>query len=161
MKQVQHQFVCHIKEDCIKSCYIQKVCKYFKTFLRNEALQILFEAIIGFHNFIFQLTWLPRDRKIRCYCRNVRELTFGNSFYAAPNSIDFSTVFLKFSPLSQAAVIGTLASIAVVYILAVIFLRRKDQKDVLKVLFKYFLTFEECNKGICIHCCFRTVVYTV
>lgn len=60
-------------------------------------------------------------------------MVFANSFYVAPNSIDFASVFLKFSPLSQAAVLGTISGIAVIYVIAVLFLIRLDRNDKLKV----------------------------
>jgi hypothetical protein len=47
----------------------------------------------------------------------MKTLTFGNTFYVAPNTIDFSTVFLKFDLKSQAAVLGTLIGILVIYLL--------------------------------------------
>lgn len=77
-------------------------------------------------------------------------MVFGNSFFMAPNAIDFSTVFLKFSPLNQAAVLGTLAGLFIIYLIAVIFLGKLDKKDKLKVsdflyyiltLHSYFLSF--------------------
>ncbi|XP_045163703.2 polycystic kidney disease protein 1-like 2 [Mercenaria mercenaria] len=59
-------------------------------------------------------------------------MVFANSFFVAPNSIDFSTVFLKFSPLSQAAVMGALIGIFLIYIVAIIVLIRLDRQDSLK-----------------------------
>ncbi|KAL4220971.1 Single-stranded DNA-binding protein 3 [Mactra antiquata] len=59
-------------------------------------------------------------------------MAFANTFYVAPNTIDFTTVFLKFSPLNQAAVMGTLIGIGVLYFIGVIVLRRFDKADRLK-----------------------------
>ena len=60
-------------------------------------------------------------------------MVFANSFFVAPNSIDFSSVFLKFSPLSQAAVLGALSGIFLIYFIVIIFLIRLDRRDTLKV----------------------------
>jgi len=60
-------------------------------------------------------------------------MTFANSFYVPPNKIDFSSVFLKFSPLNQAAVMATLILIFIIYILIIIWARRQDKKDLLRV----------------------------
>lgn len=84
--------------------------------------------------FCLQMELIPEKNKIRCYCNNITDMVFGNSFVVAPNSIDFSAVFLKFSPLSQAAVMGTLAALYILYILAVILLRKRDRRDALKAL---------------------------
>ena len=79
------------------------------------------------------MKWKPNTNKIRCECHNIKDLTFGNSFFVAPNTIDFSTVFLKFSPLNQAAVIATICGVFLMYALVVVWARRKDRRDVFKV----------------------------
>jgi hypothetical protein len=87
---------------------------------------------------LFQLIdWLRREEKVVCLCREVTDMVFGNSFFVAPNAIDFLTVFLKFSPLSQAAVFGTLTGIFIIYIISVILLARLDRKDKLKVHIRF------------------------
>ncbi|XP_045161835.2 polycystic kidney disease protein 1-like 2 [Mercenaria mercenaria] len=78
------------------------------------------------------LEWLPQSNKISCFCQDVTDMVFANSFFVAPNSIDFATVFLKFSPLSQAAVLGTLISMLLIYIIAIVVLKRLDRRDTLK-----------------------------
>ncbi|KAK3599286.1 hypothetical protein CHS0354_028642 [Potamilus streckersoni] len=79
------------------------------------------------------MTWRPDQNAVYCKCKaKGTELTFGNSFYVAPNAIDFSAVFLKFDALSQAAVMATLIIIFIGYIGLVIWARRQDRKDVLK-----------------------------
>ncbi|WAR15130.1 PK1L2-like protein, partial [Mya arenaria] len=79
-----------------------------------------------------EMEWKPLDDKIVCVCQEVTDLVFANSFFIAPNTIDFATVFLKFSPLSQAAVLGALTSLLFIYILAVLFLIGLDRRDQLK-----------------------------
>ncbi|WAR15128.1 PK1L2-like protein [Mya arenaria] len=79
-----------------------------------------------------EMEWKPLENKIVCVCREVTDLVFANSFFVAPNSIDFATVFLKFSPLSQAAVLGALTGVLFIYILAVLFLIGLDRRDQLK-----------------------------
>ncbi|KAH3817413.1 hypothetical protein DPMN_118947, partial [Dreissena polymorpha] len=78
------------------------------------------------------MTWRPRENKIDCLCTNITDLVFANSFFVAPNSIDFSTVFLKFSPLNQAAVTGTFSCLLLFYIVGVVVFARMDRRDRLK-----------------------------
>ncbi|KAJ8307755.1 hypothetical protein KUTeg_014695 [Tegillarca granosa] len=78
------------------------------------------------------MDWFPTESYIECDCSPSKEMTFANTFYVAPNTIDFSTVFLKFSPLNQAAVLATLCLILVIYILLMIWARHQDKKDQLK-----------------------------
>ena len=66
-------------------------------------------------------------------CHHIKDLTFGTSFFLAPNTIDFSTVFLKFSPLNQAAVISAILILFVIYIAVVVWARRRDRDDILMV----------------------------
>ncbi|XP_045214928.2 uncharacterized protein LOC123565009 [Mercenaria mercenaria] len=77
-------------------------------------------------------TWKPDTGELDCECKPKKALTFANSFYVAPNKIDFSSVFLKFSPLNQAAVMATLILILLIYIIIVIWTRRQDRKDLLR-----------------------------
>lgn len=55
--------------------------------------------------------------------------TFSSSFYIPPNVINFLTVWGKFDA-SNASVYGTLIGVFIIYLVAVIFLRRQDRKDV-------------------------------
>ncbi|XP_060576637.1 uncharacterized protein LOC132733957 isoform X2 [Ruditapes philippinarum] len=77
-------------------------------------------------------TWKPKTGELDCDCKPKKKMTFANSFYVAPNKIDFSSVFLKFSPLNQAAVMAVLILIFIIYILIIIWTRRQDRKDLLK-----------------------------
>ena len=70
---------------------------------------------------------------IKCKCTDVKDLTFANSFSVSPNMIDFTSVFLKFSPLNQAAVIGTLSGMFVIFVFVIIWAFSKDGKDIYKV----------------------------
>ena len=58
--------------------------------------------------------------------------TFSSTFYIPPNMIDFLTVFDKFD-VSNAFVYGTLIGMLIVYIIALIILRREDMKDLKRV----------------------------
>ena len=84
------------------------------------------------------MEWSPDDDKVTCLCSNLTELTFGNSFFVTPNSIDFSSVFLKFSPLNQAAVMGAIIGIFIIYIIAVVTVMGLDRQDVVKVWYRTF-----------------------
>ena len=71
-------------------------------------------------------------------------MTFGNSFFVAPNVIDFSTVFLKFSPLSQGAVLGTLSGIGIMFVLVIIWAVGNDRNDVYRVSFISLHQYMQC-----------------
>jgi len=75
-------------------------------------------------------------KSTECLCRHLT--TFGSDFYVPPNTIDFKTVFTKFKKLHEnAAVFSTVIAIFGLYILAAIWARRKDKRDLIKVkLFK-------------------------
>ena len=55
-------------------------------------------------------------------------MSFASSFFVAPNTIDFSTVFLKFD-ITNASVYGTLIALLLLWILFLVWARREDNKD--------------------------------
>ncbi len=62
--------------------------------------------------------------------------TFGSDFYVPPNTIDFKTVFTKFKTLHEnAAVFSTVIAIFGLYMFAAIWARRKDKRDLIKVIY--------------------------
>ncbi|XP_063446779.1 polycystin family receptor for egg jelly-like [Mytilus trossulus] len=79
-----------------------------------------------------EMNWFPRQDIIECKCCPAFGLTFGNTFYVAPNTIDFSTVFLRFDITNQGPVIGTLITILVIYVLLLIWARHQDKRDIVK-----------------------------
>ncbi|XP_063446781.1 uncharacterized protein LOC134726311 [Mytilus trossulus] len=80
-----------------------------------------------------EMDWFPSQHILECTCRPAFGLTFGNTFYVAPNRIDFSTVFLRFDITNQGPVIGTLITILVIYVLLLIWARQQDKRDIAKV----------------------------
>ncbi|VDI23342.1 Hypothetical predicted protein [Mytilus galloprovincialis] len=78
------------------------------------------------------MDWFPRQDIIECTCRPAFGLTFGNTFYVAPNTIDFSTVFLRFDITNQGPVIGTIITILVIYVLLLIWARHQDKRDIFR-----------------------------
>ncbi|XP_061175577.1 uncharacterized protein LOC133184503 [Saccostrea echinata] len=78
------------------------------------------------------MDWKPTQGEVACECTGQNGMTFANSFYVAPNTIDFATVFLKFSPKDQAAVLATFALILVLYIALMIWGRHQDKKDIVR-----------------------------
>lgn len=58
--------------------------------------------------------------------------TFSTTFYVPPNMINFLTVFGKFD-VTNAFVYGPLIGMLVIYIIAAVFLRREDKKDLTRV----------------------------
>lgn len=83
--------------------------------------------------FLLQGTFNPDSGELDCTCKAMKKMTFANSFHVPVNKIDFSNVFLKFSPMNQAAVMSTLILILLIYLVIVIWARRQDRKDLLKV----------------------------
>uniref|UniRef100_A0A8W8K4X6 PLAT domain-containing protein n=1 Tax=Magallana gigas TaxID=29159 RepID=A0A8W8K4X6_MAGGI len=75
---------------------------------------------------------VPNKGEVSCECSGENGLTFANSFYVAPNTIDFSTVFLKFSPKDQAAVLAIFILVIVLYVILMIWGRHQDKKDIVK-----------------------------
>ncbi|CAF0958355.1 unnamed protein product [Adineta ricciae] len=70
-------------------------------------------------------------KSTECLCTHLT--TFGSDFYVPPNTIDFKTVFTKFKKLHEnAAVFSTVIVIFVIYIIAAIWSRRKDKRDLVK-----------------------------
>ncbi|XP_077991802.1 polycystin-1-like protein 2 [Glandiceps talaboti] len=65
------------------------------------------------------------------YCRCNHLTAFGSDFVLPPNTIDFSTVFEKFTSLHENLVVFiTVGLIFVIYVLILIWARRKDRRDV-------------------------------
>lgn len=96
-----------------------------------------------------QMDWHPIKGEVSCECSGENGLTFANSFYVAPNTIDFSTVFLKFSPKDQAAVLAIFILIIVLYVILMIWGRHQDKKDIVKVciIFLYLLHLKNFEEG--------------
>ncbi|CAF2607106.1 unnamed protein product [Rotaria sp. Silwood2] len=70
-------------------------------------------------------------KSTECLCTHLT--TFGSDFFVPPNKIDFTTVFTKFKKLHEnAAVFSTVIVIFSLYVLAGIWARRKDKRDLIK-----------------------------
>lgn len=69
-----------------------------------------------------------------CRCRKTKTSgsIFATSFYVPPNSINFDTILSKID-FENAAVYGTLIGIYVVTIVFMVYLRKKDKRDLEKV----------------------------
>ncbi|XP_046579091.1 uncharacterized protein LOC124286712 isoform X1 [Haliotis rubra] len=81
---------------------------------------------------VCKVTRDPVNNKTKCKCGDRDDVITTVSFFVAPNTIDFSTVFSKFDIAGQGAVLGT---ILVCFVLFVIFLfwgRYMDGQDVLQ-----------------------------
>ncbi|CAH1779490.1 unnamed protein product [Owenia fusiformis] len=74
---------------------------------------------------------LTISTETHCLCNHLTN--FGGDMVVPPNTIDFSTVFAKFAKLNEnAAVFSTVVSILILYILGLIWCRRKDKLDLIK-----------------------------
>ncbi|UJR29011.1 hypothetical protein I4U23_010229 [Adineta vaga] len=78
-----------------------------------------------------QVGSLTTLKSTECLCTHLT--TFGSDFYVPPNTIDFKTVFTKFKKLHEnAAVFSTVIVIFGIYVIAAIWARRKDERDLVK-----------------------------
>ncbi|XP_021346749.1 polycystic kidney disease protein 1-like 2 isoform X2 [Mizuhopecten yessoensis] len=64
-------------------------------------------------------------------CHSTHLTTFGTNVFVPPNTIDFNTVWSKFSA-DNVAVIATVGSLFVVYFLVLLYVRRADKRDMKK-----------------------------
>lgn len=64
-----------------------------------------------------------------CVCDHPPGRHFATTFYVPPNSIDFDSVFDKFDIVSNGAVLGTLVSVLVLYVMAAVWAWRQDRRD--------------------------------
>ncbi len=69
----------------------------------------------------------------RTQCFTSHLTSFAGGWVVAPNPIDFSYVFANLDFLSNPTLYVTQIVIAVIYVIAVVWARRKDKKDVTKV----------------------------
>ena len=67
------------------------------------------------------------------HCRCSHLTSFASGFIAAPNPIDWSAVLANASFLDSPTIYSTIICIMTIYILAAIWARRKDMKDVERV----------------------------
>ena len=76
----------------------------------------------------------------QCQCTHLT--SFGGDFVVPPNTIDFSTVFSAEKFLEAVPVFVTVALVLLLYVGALIWARRADKKDVLKVSHRMGQTFQ-------------------
>ncbi|KAK3787395.1 hypothetical protein RRG08_032352, partial [Elysia crispata] len=69
--------------------------------------------------------------KIRCVCGQATELISALSFSFSPNTIDFSTVFSQFDINAQGAVLGTLLTIYLLFILLGVWAHYMDRASMM------------------------------
>ena len=81
---------------------------------------------------IFQVDAATNREQIVCYCNHLT--SFGSDLLVAPNPIDFDSVFSNFGSLAEnVAVLALISIILGLYVIGVIWARRADRKDDLKV----------------------------
>ena len=106
--------------------------------LTNNVTVNLSCLVSNWKRYFFQVLSFSTLNETVCRCPRGSGTFFASSF-VTPNLIDFNTVFSKFDA-SNAAVYGTMIGIIFLYILGVIYLRRKDKTDNIKVKVNYFMT---------------------
>ena len=71
---------------------------------------------------------------LHCLCTHLS--AFGGDFFVAPNPIDFDKVWAAFGSLAESGnfvVLATVCSIFGLYIIGLVFARKADKKDEMKV----------------------------
>ena len=71
---------------------------------------------------------------LHCLCTHLS--AFGGDFFVAPNPIDFDKVWAEFGNLAESGnfvVLATVCSIFGLYFIALVFARKADKKDEMKV----------------------------
>ena len=77
---------------------------------------------------------------IYCHCNHLA--AFGGELFVAPNAIDFDKVFVELKSIPETgnvAVIMTLSCVFGLYLILVLWVRKADKKDALKVSVSMFL----------------------
>ena len=72
--------------------------------------------------------------KVHCLCNHLT--SFGGEFFVAPNPIDFTKVWTEFGRLGESGnyiVLATVCSMLALYFIGLMFARRVDKNDKLKV----------------------------
>ena len=78
---------------------------------------------------------------LTCHCNHLS--SFGGNVVVAPNPIDFDKVFMEFARLGESGNIAVLVTICCMfglYFIVVVFARRADENDKVKVSYEYRLT---------------------
>ena len=76
----------------------------------------------------------PQTNFGKAECLSTHTTNFGASFFVPPNTINFNTVFDKFANLGDnAAVFSTVIVVLCLYFIPLLFLRRLDKKDIVRV----------------------------
>ena len=73
--------------------------------------------------------------KVHCLCNHLT--SFGGDFLVAPNKIDFEKVWTEFGRLEESknySVLATVFSMLGFYLVCLLFARRADKRDELKVI---------------------------
>ena len=94
----------------------------------------------------YQVSPLSNSNYTRCLCDHLT--SFGAGFFVPPNTISFDTVFddLGGKLLDNNAVLITICVIFLLYLLVLVWARRKDKQDRIKVTALIFhQTQLECN----------------
>ena len=71
---------------------------------------------------------------IHCHCKHLT--AFGGELFVAPNPIDFDKVFIELQRISETGnvtVIITVSCVFGLYLILILWVRKADQKDALKV----------------------------
>ena len=79
----------------------------------------------------FQVGNLTTIRETQCLCNHLT--SFGSDFVVPPNTIDFNTVFSAEKFLESLPVFTTVIVVILLYIGVMVWARREDKKDLIKV----------------------------
>lgn len=88
------------------------------------------------------------SKQLHCLCTHLS--AFGGDFLVAPNPIDFDKVFAEFGNLAESGnfvVLATVCGILGLYVIGLVFARREDKRDELRVsaAFIIFTYYRACS----------------
>ena len=89
---------------------------------------------------IFSQVSRTEASSVVCQCNHLT--SFASQLYVAPNPINFEKVFLEFSRLHETGNVMTFVVLGIIFgifVVVVLWARREDKRDQLKVIFHIFL----------------------
>ena len=92
------------------------------------------------------------SKHLQCLCTHLS--AFGGDFFVAPNPIDFDKVFAAFGNLAESGnfvVLSTVCVILGLYAIGLVFARREDKNDELRVGKKSMLSYTASGRKIIVN----------
>ena len=123
----------HLKGQVIRDFQRFLWCKLEQSVEQRIELLVIWDAMTIIWCHCLQVSNRTTPTTVVCACTHLT--SFASQVFVAPNTIDFSTVFNDFGNqlLRNYHVLITLGLILLLYVVLLVYLRRKDQQDIIKV----------------------------